>query len=77
MATGIDSTNIFNSPLDLFQSEAAVTLSCQVLYDRGKDYLILTPSAEQTFAWTDGSLCDGLYLKEAIPGVGVLGVRKK
>ena len=77
MATGIDSTNIFNSPLDLFQSEEAVKLSCQVLYDRGKDYLVLTPSAEQTFAWTDGSLCAGLYLKESIPGVGVLGVRKK
>jgi len=77
MVTGIESTNIFNSPLDLFQSDAAVRLSCQVLYDRGKDYLVLTPSAEQTFAWTDGSLCGGLYLKEAISGVGVLGVRKK
>jgi hypothetical protein len=37
----------------------------------------MTESAEQTFAWQDGSLCEGLYVKEEIPGVGVLGVRKK
>jgi hypothetical protein len=77
MVTGISSSNIFNSPLDLFQSDAAVKLSCETLKTRGKDFLVLTPSAEQTFAWSDGSLCAGLYTKQDIPNVGTVGVRNK
>lgn len=77
MLTGIDSVNIFNSPLDMFQSNASVKLSCDNLKMLNKDLLVMTDSAEQTFAWSDGSLCEGLYIKEEIAGVGVLGVRKK
>jgi hypothetical protein len=77
MLTGIDSVNIFNSPLDMFQSNAAVDLSCKNLIAQNKDLLIMTDSAEQTFAWDDKSLCNGLYVKEDIPDVGLIGVRKK
>jgi len=77
MLNGIDSANIFNSPLDMFQSDASIKLSCDHLKKLNKDLLVMTDSAEQTFAWKDGSLCEGLYIKETIPGVGVLGVRKK
>jgi hypothetical protein len=77
MLTGIDSVNLFNSPLDMFQSNASVRLSCDNLKKLNKDLLVMTDSAEQTFAWSDGSLCEGLYIKEEIAGVGVLGVRKK
>lgn len=77
MLNGIDSVNIFNSPLDMFQSDASIKLSCENLKKLDKDLLVMTDSAEQTFAWPDGSLCEGLYVKEEIPGVGVLGVRKK
>ena len=77
MLTGIDSVNIFNSPLDMFQSNAAVDLICKNLIAQNKDLLIMTDSAEQTFAWDDKSLCNGLYMKEDIPGVGLIGVRKK
>jgi hypothetical protein len=52
-------------------------LSCETLKTRGKDFLVLTPSAEQTFAWSDGSLCAGLYTKQDIPNVGTVGVRNK
>jgi len=77
MLNGIDSVNIFNSPLDMFQSDASIKLSCDNLKKLKKDLLVMTDSAEQTFAWNDGSLCEGLYVKEEIAGVGVLGVRKK
>ena len=77
MLNGIESVNIFNSPLDMFQSDASIKLSCDNLSRLKKDLLVMTDSAEQSFAWRDGSLCEGLYVKEEIPGVGVLGVRKK
>ena len=77
MLNGIESVNIFNSPLDMFQSDASIKLSCDNLSRLKKDLLVMTDSAEQTFAWQDGSLCEGLYVKEEILGVGVLGVRKK
>ena len=77
MLNSIDSVNIFNSPLDMFQSDASIKLSCDNLKKLKKDLLVMTDSAEQTFAWKDGSLCEGLYVKEEIAGVGVLGVRKK
>jgi hypothetical protein len=74
---GIDSVNIFNSPLDMFQSDASVQLSCKNLIDSKAQLLVMTESARQTFAWEDGSLCDGLYMQEQVPNLGILGVRKK
>ena len=74
---GIESVNIFNSPLDMFQSDASVQLSCQNLIDSKVQLLVMTESARQTFAWEDGSLCDGLYMQEQVPNLGILGVRKK
>ena len=74
---GIQSVNIFNSPLDMFQSDASVQLSCQNLIDSKVQLLVMTESARQTFAWEDGSLCDGLYMQEQVPNLGILGVRKK
>ena len=75
--TGIDSVNIFNSPLDMFQSDASVRLSCKHLIESNAQLLVVTESARQTFAWEDGSLCDGLYKQEQVPNLGILGVRKK
>lgn len=72
---GIPSANIYNSPLDMFQSDAAVQLSCKVLRERAFDYLVLTESAEYAFAWNDKSLCQGLYFIQEVSGVGKLGVR--
>lgn len=74
---GIESVNIFNSPLDMFQSDASLQLSCKKLIDSRIQLLVLTESARQTFAWEDGSLCDGLYMQEQVPNLGILGVRKK
>ncbi len=73
---GFPSANIFNSPLDLFQSDAAVQLSCRILRERNFDLLLLTESAEYTFAWSDGSLCEGMYKIEVIPGIGKVGVKQ-
>ena len=77
LLTGIDSVNIFNSPLDMFQSDASVKLSCSHLLDSKVQLLVLTESARQSFAWNDGSLCDGHFVQENIAGVGIVGVRKK
>jgi len=74
---GIESSNVFNIPLDMYQSDAAVKLNCKMLFEKGGDFLLISESGGQTFAWQDGSLCDGLYVKEDVSGVGVLGVRKK
>lgn len=73
---GFPSANIFNSPLDLFQSDAAVQLSCKILRERNFDLLLLTESAEYTFAWNDGSLCEGMYKIEVIPGIGKVGFKQ-
>ena len=75
--TGIESANIFNSPLDMFQSNASVNLACKHLMDSKFQLLVTTESAQQSFAWKDGSLCGGAFVKENVPGVGILGVRKK
>jgi hypothetical protein len=77
LLTGIDSVNIFNSPLDMFQSDASVKLSCSHLLDSKVQLLVLSESARQSFAWNDGSLCDGHFVQENIAGVGIVGVRKK
>ena len=74
---GMASANIFNSPLDMFQSNASVQLSCKHLLDSKLQLLVMTESARQTFAWEDGSLCEGSFVQEDVPGVGILGVRKK
>lgn len=62
LATGIESGNIFNNPLDIFQSEASIQLGCQNLIEKKFDYIILTPTALQAFAWPDKTLCDGYYV---------------
>lgn len=72
---GMPSANIYNSPLDMFQSDAAVQLSCKILRERSFDYLVLTESAQYAFAWNDKSLCQGLYFIQEVPGVGKLGVK--
>ena len=74
---GIASANIFNSPLDMFQSNASVALSCKHLLDSNLQLLVMTESARQSFAWQDGSLCEGSFVQQDVPGVGILGVRKK
>jgi hypothetical protein len=75
--TGIKSANIFNSPLDMFQSNASLQLACKHLGESNAQLLVLTESARQTFAWNDGSLCEGLYIQQEVEGIGVMGVRKK
>jgi hypothetical protein len=62
LATGIESANIFNNPLDIFQSKASIQLGCQILVEKKFEYIILTPTALQAFAWSDKSLCDGYYV---------------
>jgi hypothetical protein len=47
LLTGIDSVNIFNSPLDMFQSDASVKLSCSHLLDSKVQLLVLTESARR------------------------------
>ena len=76
LLTGIDSVNIFNSPLDMFQSNASVKLSCNHLLSSKVQLLVLSESARQSFAWNDGSLCYGHFKPENVPGVGIMGVRK-
>lgn len=61
-ATQIKSANIFNNPVDMFQSNSSVELQCKFLNDLNFKYLLLSTYAISTFAWPDGSLCNGLYL---------------
>jgi hypothetical protein len=75
LATGIKSVNIFNNPLDLFQSEASIQLGCQFLVEKKFDYLIITPTALQAFVWSDKSLCDGYYTNSF--KVGDIDIAKK
>lgn len=63
LATGIKSANIFNNPLDMFQSENSVKLGCEFLDQVRADALILTSNGAAAFAWNDGSLCYGKYKK--------------
>jgi hypothetical protein len=62
-ATKIKSANIFNNPLDMFQSENSVNLQCQYLKKLKFQFLLLSHTASKTFAWNDGSLCGGMYLR--------------
>lgn len=74
-ATGIESANIFNNPLDIFQSDASIKLGCQTLIERKFDYIIITPTALQAFAWPDHSLCDGYYVNNF--KIGDIDIAKK
>jgi len=75
LATGIESVNIFNNPLDFFQSKDSIQLGCQILVEKKFDYLIVTPTALQAFAWPDKSLCDGFYTNSF--KVGSIDIAKK
>ena len=61
-ATNIKSANIFNNPLDMFQSENSIKLQCDFLNDLNYRYLLLSTTATGAFAWNDKSLCNGMYL---------------
>lgn len=74
--TGIQTASIFNTPLDIFNSQNFVKLNCDYLNSNGTDLLVLSSDAENAFAWPDGSLCEGLYTKVPIPNIGILGVRR-
>jgi len=60
-ATKIKSANIFNNPLDMFQSDNSIKLQCDFLNQLNYNYLLLSTTATGAFAWNDGSLCDGMY----------------
>ena len=60
-ATKIKSANIFNNPLDMFQSNNSIKLQCDFLNQLNYKYLLLSTTATGAFAWDDGSLCDGMY----------------
>jgi hypothetical protein len=75
LATGIESANIFNNPLDIFQNKASIELGCKILVEKRFDYLIITPTALQAFAWPDKSLCDGFYTNSF--KVGDIDIAKK
>lgn len=74
--TGLQTASIFNTPLDIFNSQNFVKLNCDFLNSNGTDLLVLSSDAENAFAWPDGSLCEGLYTKVLIPNIGILGVRR-
>jgi hypothetical protein len=62
-ATKIKSANIFNNPLDMFQSDNSIKLQCDFLNQLNYKYLLLSTTATGAFAWSDGSLCDSTYYR--------------
>jgi hypothetical protein len=58
---GIESINLFNNPLDMFQSQAAVQEACAFYASTSPKLILLTDTAKSSFAWNDGSLCEGLF----------------
>ena len=74
-ATTIKSANIFNNPLDMFQSENSIRLQCDFLNNLGYKYLLLSTTATGAFAWSDGSLCEGTYVRES--KIGNLEIARK
>jgi hypothetical protein len=58
---GIKSINLFNIPLDMFQSNNSVREGCLYLEERGTEVLLASELGKQAFAWPDGTLCEGLY----------------
>lgn len=69
LATGITSANIFNNPLDMFQSDNAINLSCKFITDLNPEALILTSNGVAAFAWNDESLCGGKYKRVSKIGI--------
>ena len=63
LATGVKSANIFNNPLDLFQSNNSIELGCSYLDQLNVEALIMTTNGSAAFLWSDGSLCAGKYKK--------------
>lgn len=61
LATGLNSANIYNNPLDMFQSEKAVQLSCDFISNLNVDALLISSNGVAAFAWDDGSLCWGKF----------------
>ena len=57
----VPSVNIFNNPADMFQSNDSVQVSCAHLTQKNYPLLMVSEIGKMTFAWKDGSLCDGLY----------------
>jgi hypothetical protein len=74
---GVPSINLFNNPLDMFQSQAAVLEACQHYASTLPNVLLLTETAKASFAWNDGSLCDGLYVMLENPQGLLLAKRQK
>lgn len=74
-ATTIKSANIFNNPLDMFQSENSIRLQCNFLNNLNYKYLLLSTTATGAFAWSDGSLCEGTYVREG--KIGNLEIARK
>ena len=58
---GIKSISLFNNPLDMFQSTNAIREACNHYASTSPDLILITENAWATFAWNDGSLCEGLY----------------
>lgn len=75
LITGIKSANIFNSPFDGFQNNQAVDVMCKKLKSDGGDILVMTELTQQTFAWNDKSLCQGLYYLYTDNRFGTIGLR--
>jgi hypothetical protein len=76
-ATKIKSANIFNNPLDMFQSENSIELQCNYLNNLNYKYLLLSTTATVAFAWSDGSLCKGTYLRTDKVGSLEVATKKK
>jgi hypothetical protein len=58
---GVESMNLFNNPLDMFQSQSAIQEACNFYASTSPKLILLTDTAKSTFAWNDGSLCEGLF----------------
>jgi len=76
-STSIKSANIFNNPLDMFQSQNSIDLSCKHLNDLNYKYLLLSTTATGAFAWNDGSLCEGTYFRTNKIGSLEVATKKK
>jgi len=74
-ATKIKSANIFNNPLDMFQSENSIKLQCDFLNQSNYRYLLLSTTATSAFGWNDGSLCAGMYVR--VTKIGSLEIAQK
>jgi hypothetical protein len=76
-STNIKSANIFNNPLDMFQSQNSIDLECKHLSELNYKYLLLSTTATGAFAWKDGSLCAGTYFRTHKVGSLEVATKKK